>query len=178
MEVVQSAMAHKRCIEGTYRTKGASQEKHWKMHPLGLLVRGPVLYLVCTLFDYSDVKQLAVHRLSDAVELSDPRVEPAGFDFKAYAAGPGSRILPSGDLRLVCRFKATAGEHLRESGLSADQVWTDISENEVEITATVIDDEQLRWWLLAFGSQVRVIQPAELRDWMAKELGAASEHYS
>lgn len=177
LEVVQQALAHKRCIEGSYRTKGASQAKRWRINPLGLIARGPILYLVCSLFDYADVKQLAMHRLSDAVELPDLRGEPDGFDFKTYVAGPGSSILPSSRIRLVCRFDAPAAEHLRESPLSTDQTWTDVGDNEIEVSATVVDDEQLRWWLLAFGSQVEVVSPAYLRSDMETTLAEASRRY-
>lgn len=178
MEVVQRALARKRCIEGSYRTKGAIQGKRWTIHPLGLIARGPILYLACTLFDYEDVRQLAVHRLADAVELADPSREPVGFDFKAYAAGLGSRIQPAGKIRLVCRFDAPAAEHLRESPLSIDQTWTNITDEQVEISATIVADEQLHWWLLAFGSQVCILEPPLLRQWMVNELAAASGRYA
>jgi predicted DNA-binding transcriptional regulator YafY len=177
MEVVQHALTHRRCIGGNYRAKGVTLGKHLRMHPLGLIARGPILYLVCTLFDYHDVRQLALHRLSDAIELPDLRNEPDGFDFKAYAIGPGSQVLSQGKIRLVCRFDAPAAEHLRESPLSIDQVFTNISDEEVQIAATVEDDAQLRWWILAFGSQVRVLEPDFLRQWMTDELEAACTQY-
>lgn len=51
------------------------------IHPLGLLACGPVVYLVCTLFDYGDVRQLALHRMHAPVETDARSREPERFDF-------------------------------------------------------------------------------------------------
>ena len=39
-----------------------------------------------------------------------------------------------------------------------------LSPTTLEIVATVHDNPQLRWWLLAFGDQVEVLKPASLRE--------------
>lgn len=170
MQVIQEALAHKRCLSVRYRTKGARESKAMKLHPLGLLSRGPVLYLVCTLFNYEDVRQLALHRFSDAVELADPSRQPAGFDFRVYASTSARPLLSKGRIALVCRFSAPAAEHLRETPLAIDQTLADLDDGErVEVRATVEDDEQLRWWLRAFGVNVEVIEPKALRSEMHSE---------
>lgn len=178
MEVVQQALARRKCLDARYRSKGAGESKHLKIHPLGLLARGSVLYLVCTLFDYGDVRQLALHRLSRPVELAHARQEPPGFDFKSYVAGSGSKLMQNGRVRLLCHFDAPAAEHLRETPISSDQTWIQFADKQrVEVCATVEDDAQLRWWLLAFGSQINVIEPASIRQWIIAELEAASFNY-
>lgn len=163
LPMVQSALAHRHCIAAHYRAKGAKEAKSRKIHPLGLMSRGPVLYLICTLFDYDDVLQLPLHRLSNATETGEPAKEPAGFDFRQWVDTHGRRYNSNGPIRLVARFDAGAAEHLREMPLSQDQAWRDLEDGEVEISATVEDDELLHWWLLGFGSFVEVVKPAKLR---------------
>jgi len=46
------------------------------------------------------------------------------------------------------------------------------------LTATVEDDQTLRWWLLGFGSRVEVLEPAELRAEIAAQVNAAAHRYS
>ena len=168
---IQSALGHKRCLEGQYRVKGSQTGKRMRIHPLGLLSRGPVLYLVCTLFDYDDVRQLALHRLSDVVETADPRLEPAVFDFPSYAHTEASRFHSRGRIRLVAHFDRTAAEHLKETPLSKDQTWRVLTKtDQIEVIATVENDEQLWWWLLGFGSRVEVKKPKSLRDEVAADL--------
>lgn len=178
IDSVQRGLALGRCLDAAYRAKGATQARRWKIHPLGLLARGPVLYLVATLDDFDDVRQLAMHRLSDVTEHVGSRKLPKGFEFRDYAAGQGARLLASGNIKLVCRFEAPAAEHLRESPLAEDQVWrAEDDGTHVRVTATVIDDELLRWWLLAFGSQVEVIEPASLREAVCLEHRTAFMQY-
>lgn len=160
---VQHALARKCCLTANYRSKGSTVPKRLTIHPLGLLVRGAVQYLVCTLFDYDDVRQLALHRMTATKLAPEPRREPPGFDFIAYAAH-ASNFEANGTIRLVAWFDAAAGEHLRETPLSKDQTWRAIEgTDKVEIAATVEDGQPLRWWLLAFGSLVEVREPETLR---------------
>lgn len=175
METVQSALAQRRCLDAGYRAKGETRAKPMRIHPLGLISRGPVLYLACTLFDYGDVRQLAVHRLADA-SVSDAKAnEPEGFELARYARGQGSAYNSRGPIRLVVRFDAAAAEHLRETPLSADQTWTAIEGGErIEVAATVEDDDRLRWWLLAFGSQVETLMPKHLRHELPQQLRSDS----
>lgn len=178
LATVQAALARKRCLEGLYRAKGSEKAKRMRIHPLGLLSRGPILYLVCTLFDYDDVRQLALHRLTDVVEMSEPRREPVGFDFPVYARTVGSQLNSRGRIRLVAWFDAAAAEHLREAPLSKDQTWRPLEGTQkVEVTATVEDDDQLQWWLLAFGSHVTVVAPESIRMNVQTELSVTLKSY-
>src|SRR3546814_4545476 len=62
---VETAMAHGHRLEGRSRSKGNKETKRLLINPIGLICRCPVLYLVCTLFDYEYVRQLALLRLTD-----------------------------------------------------------------------------------------------------------------
>lgn len=170
LQAVQSGLARKRCLQALYRTKGGTHPKATIIHPLGLLVRGPVIYLVCTLFAYTDIRQLALHRLSEVNELPETRRQPVGFNLQTYAAGEGALLQSQGQVRLVCRFSRSAAEHLRETPISSDQTLDEIDGgNQVLVTADVENDERLRWWLAGFGSQVEVLEPLSLRASMRDE---------
>lgn len=178
LATVQTALARKRCLEGQYRAKGSEKAKRMRIHPLGLLSRGPVLYLVCTLFDYADVRQLALHRLSDVAETEELRREPADFDFISYAHNVASRFHSRGPIRLVALFDEAAAEHLKETLLSEDQTWRPLEgTDKVEVTATVENDEELWWWLLGFGSHLQVMEPESLRAEIKLELAETMQFY-
>ena len=87
---------------------------------------------------------------------------PPGFDLKKYdddgrfGFGEGERI------RLTFRIAKPNGLHLLESPLSEDQSVTELDE-EFEITATVVDTEQLNWWLRGFGETVRGVEKQFLK---------------
>ena len=163
--VLAALFADRQCrIE--YRQLWRDEPAIWTVHPLVYLQRGPAFYLLCTIDDYADVRQLALHRMLSAVALDQKARKPANFDpdrevQRAQGMGGGEPI------RLVARFWKRAGLHLLETRLSADQVVEDADADHFRLTATVGDTAQLRWWLLSFGSKVEVLEPAGLREAMA-----------
>lgn len=174
---VHSALGRRRCLEGFYRSKGATSARAVVIHPLGLLVRGSVLYLACTLFEYVDVRHLAVHRLTGLRELDQTCREPEGFCLQTHLRESGSMYRPEGLIRLVVRFEPRAAEHLFETPLAVGQTLRRLPDGRVEATAEVECDQTLRWWLLGFGSQAEVIEPASLRNELAREVRAAAFAY-
>jgi predicted DNA-binding transcriptional regulator YafY len=52
--------------------------------------------------------------------------------------------------------------------MAADQAVVEENDSNITLSATVADTAQLRWWLLSFGSSVEVIEPASLREEMAR----------
>jgi predicted DNA-binding transcriptional regulator YafY len=145
----------------------------WTIHPLVYLQRGPAFYLLCMINDYTDVRQLALHRMRSAKVLDSESRKPEGFNYHDYIdqevernQGMGGSHTP---IRLVARFWKKAGLHLQETRLSVDQVIEndEDSESHFWLTATVNDSAQLRWWLLSFGQNVEVFQPEALRAEMA-----------
>lgn len=148
------------------------------VHPLGLVLRNQVYYLVATLFDYTNEVQLALHRIDSAELLHEPSNRPAGFNLKDYVA-QGNFAYPVGDrIGLQVLFDRTIAVHLGESPLSDDQLLEAVDDRTVRLTATVQDTQQLRWWLLAFGDQVKIEAPAPLRDEFARIAAHLNRRYS
>lgn len=164
LAVVHEALAEQRQIEMLYQSRSADKPSAYRIHPLGLVYRGVVGYLVGTISDYDDPRQFALHRIQRARKLNERVQAPNGFDLQAYAASAAFGFLDNGPIKLVLRMDAPAAAHLYETPLSEDQVIIeDTRDGWVRISATVHDTSQLRWWLLAFGEQVDVVMPVTLR---------------
>ena len=43
---------------------------------------------------------------------------------------------------------------------------------------TVRGWQELAWWILSWGGDVEVIEPADLRDYVRQQVRAAAAHYS
>lgn len=162
---VHEAVARQHQLELRYRNRSSDKPACYRVHPLGLVYRGVVGYLVATVGDYQDPRQFALHRIRHARMLDVRSTEPGGFDLHAYAHSGAFGFMDNGPVALELRMEAPAAEHLRETPLSTDQTVTpDEREGWVCVTATVHDTSQLRWWLLGFGSQVEVLQPRGLLE--------------
>ncbi|MBK7902935.1 MAG: WYL domain-containing protein [Proteobacteria bacterium] len=115
------------------RSSPAPEPKSFDVSPLGLVARGNLLYLVCTLWDYGDVRQLAMHRFHTATLTDTPVTPPKAFDLDRYIT-EGEFHYPVGPMiRLEAKFYRGAAAHLYETPLSEDQVITDLSDDVVLI---------------------------------------------
>ncbi|MBK9039215.1 MAG: WYL domain-containing protein [Bdellovibrionales bacterium] len=174
-------------LKGLFRTQQCEIEYqqlwrdepvHWKIHPPVYLQRGPAFYLLCMINDFTDVRQLALHRMLSAKVLDDEARKPAEFNIDREverAQGMGGSGEP---ICLALRFYRSAGVHLTETRLSADQIVVDEDDYHFRLTATVNDTAQLRWWLLSFGSKVEVLEPEGLREEMKQNAFWMNRKYS
>ncbi len=159
------ALFESRQVRGRYRNRRGG-EAEYDFHPLGLVFRESVVYLVATVWDYQDPRHYALHRFTQCTRLDAPSRAPEGFDLQAYIDSGSFEYLkrPAHRLPLRVRFDPSIGRHLYETPLSPDQTITKTDDQRLEIRATVKDTQQLRWWLLGFGSGVEVVEPADLRE--------------
>lgn len=177
-ETVLQALLENRRIEAVYTPRDSGEQREYLINPLGAVFRQSVVYIVATLWDYDDVRQLALHRFSEA-RLTDARARrPRGFDLDDYIQ-QGAFGYPASDDRIRIRvlFDAGTAHHLYETPLSSDQALAPAQDGRVELTASVPDTEDLRWWLLGFGAGVEVKSPARLRRAMSQTAQAMSGLY-
>lgn len=161
VRIVYDALLVGRRFNAEYRSRAAETDeiKSYEVNPLGLVARGPLLYLVCTLWNYQDIRQLALHRLVNATPIETIISTPEGFDLDRYIEH-GEFQYPVGPMiRLKAKFARAAATHLNETPLSEDQAIEDLDADHVIVTATVRDTEQLEWWLRGFGKLVDVVEP-------------------
>lgn len=166
MVTVYEGLFHDRQFLGVYRSRGENESREFVVNPLGLIICDPIIYLAATLWEYPDVRLLALHRFESARLLMDGCRRPAGFNLDDYLES-GALEFPvareGGEIRLSIRMAADVARHLRESPLCSDQRFGRELEGFVMISGTVADTQQLRWWLLGFGDKVEVLEPAALR---------------
>jgi len=177
MAAIQEALFQRRQLKVEYRSRGASKSKSWRANPLGMVLREGIVYLLATIEDYEDLRQLVAHRVVSAAVIDEAVREQEGFDLDDYIRQGGFAYVEGGPVRLRLRVDPYAAEHLLESPISSDQKSKLLPDGRVELTARVIDTKQLRWWLTGFGDALEVVSPAELRNAIAEQAEAVAEMY-
>ncbi len=179
LAVVYEALLKSLRFKATYQAVNKSP-KTYEINPLGLVFRHNSIYLVATIFDYTDVKQLALHRFKDA-ELSDRVVlVPTDFVLNDYIT-QGSFSYPVDnhleEITLKLKVNVFLKQVLLETPLCAKQKISDIDEKHYLLEAIVTNTEQLHWWIRSFGTGIEVLEPLELRQAFALEVKALSKMY-
>ena len=179
LAVVYEALLKNRRFKATYQAI-YKQPKTYEINPLGLVFRHNSIYLVATIFDYTDVKQLALHRFKDA-ELSDRIVSvPKNFVLNDYIA-QGNFDYPVDNHLQEITLKLKVADFLKqillETPLCTNQRISQIDDEHYLLEACVINTEQLHWWIRSFGTGIEVLEPLELREFFAFEAKALNEMY-
>lgn len=114
-------------------------------------------YLVCTCWDYTSMRNLALHRIRKAVNTFAPMVKQVDFKLASYLA-IGRGDFGSGELRnLDLTIAPGLAEYLAECKLATDQVLTHLDEPAgwYRLQVKLPDTPELERWLLGQGGEVR-----------------------
>ncbi|MDM4765244.1 WYL domain-containing protein [Pelomonas sp. SE-A7] len=179
---VAEALMQDRQLDLRYRKGSASQAAHYRLHPLGLLLRGHALYLVA-LSDSArhEVPRLfALHRVQAASMRPEPVAIPEGLSLaQAMADGRGQfGAMASNqalDLKLAC--SASLAAVLDEAPLDESQQLTPMADGRVLLQVRLKPSWELRWWLLGHIDEIELLAPTELRDEIRQTLETALQRH-
>jgi len=180
-KALADALLADRQIEADYARGAKGEPRAYRLHPLGLILRGSTTYLAATQGAGTHASLYALHRFRRVEVLPDSVTFPPGFDLEtALGRGRGQfGIAAEGAalVKLVLSCDNALADLLEESPLGPDQQVKRLDDDRVQIRATVTDSWELRWWLLGRGPSVVVMGPAALRREVAEALRTAAANY-
>jgi predicted DNA-binding transcriptional regulator YafY len=170
LETVHEALFREKRVHVTYHRRGESEVREYDATPLALVYREAVAYLVCTLNEHKDIKQLALHRMHTAEVLKTPATAPGGWNLDAYvASGAFGFLQDEAPVKLAALFDEVAAASILESPLGNDQKTERHHDGRLLVRVTARNTTELRAWLSSYGALVEVLEPASLRDEMLKQ---------
>ncbi len=165
-------------VEVTYRAISTNAEaKTYPLHPLGLVFKDLVVYLVCTIRDYNAPRHLVLHRIQAARLLEDDARIPPQFDLDAYVQNEFGIRLSQTPLALRLRVQPRLRRLLEETPLAVGQRITQLDEDWALVEVAVVDTLDLRGWLGSLGAQAVVEGPDGLREEMLQSLAELNRLY-
>jgi len=174
---VYDGLLRNRKLMVSYKARREARSKEYELNPLGLVFKGGISYLVCSIKAYTDIRLLTLHRISQVSVLDKPLSTPEGFDLDVYIQSGEFGFRLKGSIAFKALFSKAAALHLSERPLSDDQTMAAQDDGRVLITANIKDTSELHWWLHSFGSQVEVLQPEHIRNEMIKTIQASMKRY-
>lgn len=178
LEALQEALMHDEQVEAEYRSPDAGKPQAIQLNPLGLVSRGPSLYLIASSELHAEPHLYAVHRFRQVCRTHTPGKRPKDFNLEAYIAEGGLQFGNGKMLKLKALVLPRLARILEETSLAEDQKITPLEgEEDLRLTATVADSWQLRWWILSLGDGIEVLGPAGLRKDIVTGLQDALSQY-
>ena len=176
LATVQDALLADQQVEVEYQALRDEEHKQMLLHPIAMVNRGAVTYLVATAFEYEDVRLYAMHRISSATRTVYAVKRPANFDLDEYIQAGGLHFGNGKTIRLSAWIAPGLAKILEETPLSVDQKLK-MEDGQVKLSATVSDSWQLTWWLLSQGPGIEITGPATLRKKIGGLLADAAAKY-
>lgn len=173
---VYTALLTGKQLQVEYSARYSGETKTQMLNPLGVVVYNGVIYLLATAGEHTNPVSYTLHRMKSAKTLPTATMRPKDFKFHEHARKTFRFPVSDEAFKLVALFDAEVAKHLLERPLAADQTSRAVGD-EVEISATVMDSDDLRWWLLGFGEHVEVLKPAKLRAEMRRRVHEMATRY-
>ena len=159
-EAVSDALFHDHWLAVKY-TNAAGKQHDANVMPLGLAQQGVRLFLVCRYEKHEDERALVLHRIQSAKDTQRAFERPTDFDLERYDS---EGRFGFGEGKLIKLKIAVSDFHrliLDETPLSKDQTIERVRGRNVVI-ATVVESQQLVWWLRGLGDEATVLAPRAL----------------
>lgn len=181
MPILHSALWNGSMIRATYKSAASQTAKKYLLHPVGIVHRGRVSYLICSFENHiENFSYLPLHRFSSMTKLTEYSAHK-GKDVKEVAEIVGFPVSAK-KMKVKLKFSKSSGghapgNHLKESPISKNQKITETNDGFLIVEDEVDDILEFRWWIRAFGDTVEVIKPKSLRDEFAEMSKRMSSQY-
>ncbi len=180
LDALQLAVEDQRLTWITYQSQAATEPVTHDVHPYALVFSKNSFYLVAFAPHHAEVRHYKLDRISnvDVQLLKFPK--PADFNLEQHFAGSWSiyRGRVEKPFAVRVRFTAEVSRYIQEKRWHASQKLLPQRDGtviaEFQLTAT----EEIKAWVLSFGAKAEVLEPAELREEITRELSESLARYT
>jgi predicted DNA-binding transcriptional regulator YafY len=175
-------------VEIVYQKDMNLAPKKYRVSPLGIIVKGAKQYLVC--IDERSNTETPKHFLFNHIlecenaqmDIDRKRLIGAqSFDLAEYCKNVNLESMSKSDpITLIAEVKSAAWENLLENPLSENQKLDTKTDGDTQnriLSATVVNNYDLKRWILSHSHNITVIEPLSLRNEIQDSLASAASLY-
>jgi predicted DNA-binding transcriptional regulator YafY len=160
--VLTRSIFHKFTTRITHRAAGYERGIERDVDPYRLWYVNNGIYLVTKDYRSSELRPFAVERISSAKATNRRFDIPADFDFEKFTESAFGVIW--GEAKEVkIRFSSDQAPYIEERTWHPSQKIEKRNDGSIDFTMQVADLWEVKRWLIGFGADAEVIQPAELK---------------
>jgi predicted DNA-binding transcriptional regulator YafY len=166
------ATLHQRQVQIAYYSFASRRTKDYLLDPYRVVYYHGGLYLYARAEEYDQVRTFAVERIQRIEVLESTFEVPRDFSVAEYARGAFG-IAGGKPERVALAFDAEMAGYIRERVWHESQSLEEKAGGGVVLRMAVAPGWELKAWVKGFLPHVRVLEPARLRDEIARELEKA-----
>ncbi len=169
MEELQKAIEGKNKVLIDYFSLSRGNKKERVVDPYKLFIHNGAMYLVAYCNLRKDVLMFRVDRIKDFEIKDESFAIPADFSLEDYMDSVWG-VERGKEMDVVLKFKGRAAYLVREFKWHESQEIEEIAEDEILFYLSTGSREELKSWILGYGSDVEVIEPEDFREEVTNEV--------
>jgi predicted DNA-binding transcriptional regulator YafY len=170
------ATLHQRQARIAYFSFNSKKTKTYTLDPYRLVYFRGGLYLYARAHEYGEVRTFAVERIQKIEVLDLNFKSQEAFDATEYVKGAFG-IAGGKPEQVELVFDPAMSGYIRERVWHESQDLQERPDGSVVLRMNVAASWELKSWIKGFLPQVRVVQPAKLRDELARDLAKAAKSF-
>ncbi len=172
--LIERALLERRRLDMRYYSMSRDEENSRQVDPYHLTVFDGGFYLVGYCHWRKAERIFAVERIRELRMLALRFTVRPGFNAEEYLKHSWG-IIRGEIVPVKIIFSRSVARYIRDRFWHPSQKLRELSEGRLEVTLRVADTLELRRWILGYGPEAEVVEPAAIRETLAKEAGALVE---
>ncbi len=174
-EKLYEAIRKRRKVNMAYNSFSSGRREQHRLSPYAVLFRRRAWYVIGSTERLNKILTFRINRIDSLFISSAPYTIPEDFSVQRYMEKSWAfRLGP--ETHVVIEFAPRIAPLIREVHWHSTQ---EIHENagSLRFEATVAGWQEVGWWVLGWGDEAEVIEPKELREWVAETAEKMVEVY-
>jgi len=171
LAAIQGALVHRRRLRLRYYSMSRDEVTDRRVDPYHLTLHAGGFYLVGYCHLREAVRIFAVERIRECEGLTAGFERPEAFDVDKYLESAWG-IIRGEVITVKVLFARSLARYIRERLWHPTQKLRDRDGGQLEMTLQVADTLEVRRWILGFGPEAEVLEPATLREALRLEAEA------
>ena len=173
---VNEAALQKRTIEMVYYTMSRKKEGKRKVDPYRIWFFNGSFYLIGHCHQRGEVRIFALDRIKMLHQTKDAFEVPEEFDFEEFLR-PSFGVFQGEPVKVRFWFAPDAAGYIKEKIWHENQEIVPQKDGSVIFEAEVAGTQEIKFWVMSWGSKGLVLEPSALRNEIRAEAEALAEKY-
>lgn len=174
---INDSAAHKRTLEIEYYTMSRKKKSKRKVDPYKLWFFNGTFYLVGFCHKRKDVRIFALDRIKMLNQTNETFDVIEEFDFDEYTR-PSFGVFQGEPTRVKAWFSPDAAGYIKEKIWHENQQIHPQVDGSIVFEAEVAGTDEIKFWIMSWGSHALVLEPESLQDEIRAEADAVLAKYA
>ncbi|MFO0947024.1 MAG: WYL domain-containing protein [Planctomycetota bacterium] len=160
-----------------YQSQNMTEPATRDVYPYGIAYHNGSLYLVAFSPEHRQVRHYKIDRVTEAEVTEIPFNPPDDFRMDKYLERSFGVFQGDGETHVAIRFDPSVAQYVLEKKWHGTQKITRLKDGGLRVEITLSSTEEVKHWILSFGSKAIVLEPEFLREEVCREIETMFQHY-